>query len=233
MDWALAEVLSDERVLRKMRCELDAVVGTARMVGTDDLASLPYVKAAVKEALRKHPPGPLLVPHEAVEACDLEVESDDPKHPVYRIPKGTMVLINAWAIAHDPAVWKDPHKFLPERFLADVAGQETADFDDDRENRSQKPELSSGGDHVFGQRFDLVPFGGGRRICPGIALSLGILELTLASLVHCFEWALPPGGVDMSEKYGMAVPRRAPLLAAPVSFRLANSVWSDQSPVSI
>lgn len=225
MDWALAEVLSDERVLRKMRRELDAVVGTERMVGTDDLASLPYVKAAVKEALRKHPPGPLLVPHEAIDACDLEVESSGAKR-VYHIPKGTRVLINAWAIAHDPAVWKDPHKFVPERFLDD----QTASIDP-REEIEEKPPTLSGGDVLLGQRFDLVPFGGGRRICPGIALSLGILELTLASLVHCFEWAVPPGGIDMSEKYGLAVPRRAPLLVAPVRFRLANSVWSAQPPI--
>ncbi|KAL5133073.1 Cytochrome P450 71A9 [Glycine soja] len=88
----------------------------------------------------------------------------------YRIPAKTIVYVNAWVIQRDPEVWKNPEEFCPERFL-----DSAIDF--------------------RGQDFELIPFGAGRRICPGIPMAAVILELVLANLLHSFDWKLPQGMV--------------------------------------
>ena len=210
LDWAMAELLSNPRVLRKVREEVDRVVGKERMVDMADLPSLHITKAVVKETLRMHPPSPLLLPRISIEACELQVEGDDgqgqgqgqghgEKGGSYKIPAGTRMFVNAWAIGHDPVTWDEPEKFMPERFVAGKG----ADID------------------MRGQHFELVPFGSGRRICPAIGLASALMELTVASLVHCFEWAIhEEANVDMTEKYGMVMPRQDPLVVVPIRFRL-------------
>lgn len=106
--------------------------------------------------------------------------------------------MNAWAIGRDPHVWSDPEKFIPERF-------EGTSID------------------VRGHDFQLVPFGSGRRGCPGMQLGLIVIRLVLAQLAHCFDWELPdnmsPSELDMSEEFGLTLPRAKHLVAIP-SFRL-------------
>ncbi|KAG8097529.1 hypothetical protein GUJ93_ZPchr0013g37340 [Zizania palustris] len=109
----------------------------------------------------------------------------------YDIPEGTKLLVNAWAIARDSTYWTDPEAFKPERFETNAA-----DF--------------KGGD------FEYIPFGGGRRICPGIALGLANVELTLASLLYHFDWELPGGGrpeqTDVSEAFGITIRKKSKLV---------------------
>ena len=198
LDWAMAEILANPRVLRKLQEESDNVVGKERMVEMEDLPKLPYMKAVVKETLRKHPPVPFLLPHMSMEACELSV-NEGGVGP-YRIPKGTTMLMNVWAIGNDPTTWEFPDKFLPERFM--VGGCTHTD--------------------VRGQHFELLPFGGGRRICPSIGLALAIVEVCVACLTHCFEWAIDGVDVDMTEEFGMSIPRKAPLFAVPRSFRITK-----------
>ncbi|XP_042044405.1 ferruginol synthase-like [Salvia splendens] len=83
----------------------------------------------------------------------------------YMIPKGTQIVVNTWSMAKDPSIWTDPASFEPERFL-----DNKLDFK--------------------GQHFQLIPFGAGRRICPGIPLATHILQMTTAVLVHNFDWKL-------------------------------------------
>lgn len=115
----------------------------------------------------------------------------------YEIPAGTRVIVNAWAIGRDPKSWEDAEEFKPERF-------------------TQSPYNSV---DVRGQDFQLIPFGSGRRGCPGMQLGLVILEFVLAQLLHCFDWRLPDGmesrDLDMNEIFGLAIPRAVPLLAIP------------------
>ncbi|XP_021749780.1 cytochrome P450 71A25-like [Chenopodium quinoa] len=116
----------------------------------------------------------------------------DTKINGYDIPAGITVLTNAWVIHRDPASWDEPERFNPERFL-----DSTTDFK--------------------GQDFDLIPFGSGRRICPGITFSIANNELVLANLMHKFNWILPGGAdgetLDMSECIGLTAHQKIPLLA--------------------
>lgn len=82
----------------------------------------------------------------------------------YHVPKGTQVLVNAWKVHNDPQVWPEPEKFQPERFLSSYK-----DID------------------VKGQHHELIPFGTGRRVCPGVTMALQIMYLTLARLIQGFE----------------------------------------------
>ncbi|CAL5383492.1 unnamed protein product [Camellia sinensis] len=86
----------------------------------------------------------------------------------YEIPPKTLVYVNAWAIGRDPEAWDNPQEFLPERFIGS-----TIDFK--------------------GQDFELVPFGAGRRGCPGLYMGAVQVELTLANLLCAFDWELPVG----------------------------------------
>nr|POE70888.1 cytochrome p450 82a4 [Quercus suber] len=85
----------------------------------------------------------------------------------YNIPSGTRLIVNVSKLHQDPNVWVDPPEFRPERFL-------TTHKDVD----------------VKGQHFELIPFGSGRRMCPGISFALQVTQLTLATLLHAFEIGL-------------------------------------------
>ncbi|CAN6328189.1 unnamed protein product [Urochloa humidicola] len=153
-----------------------------------------YLRAVVKETLRLHPPVPLLLPRECMR--DATVLG-------FHVAKGTRVFVNAWAVGRDPASWTAPEEFRPERFLA---GEESEEMD------------------FLGAHFQFVPFGAGRRVCPGMQFGLATVELALASLVRLFDWELPdgaaPGELDMEEAPGLTTPRRVPLrlVAKPVGW---------------
>ncbi|XP_059655127.1 cytochrome P450 736A117-like [Cornus florida] len=109
----------------------------------------------------------------------------------YDIAAGTQVFINAWAIARDPSLWEDAKEFRPQRFL-----NTSIDYK--------------------GQNFQFIPFGAGRRGCPGINFAKPVNELALAKLVHKFDFALPSGAIDqdmdMAEAPGITINRKYPLL---------------------
>ncbi|XP_057746205.1 geraniol 8-hydroxylase-like [Arachis stenosperma] len=114
----------------------------------------------------------------------------------YTIPKGSQVLINVYAIGRDSNVWKnDTNLFSPERFL----GLET---------------------DVRGRHFELIPFGAGRRICPGLTYAMRILFLMLGSLVNCFDWKLENDSkaedIDKEEEFGITLRKCKPLRSIPI-----------------
>lgn len=116
----------------------------------------------------------------------------------YTVQEGSQILVNVWAIGRDPVTWKDPNTFNPERFI--------------------------GSNHTHtdmrGQHFELIPFGGGRRICPGLPFALRTLHLLLGSLVHSFDWELELGvtheNMDMDDKFGLTLQRAHSLRAVPI-----------------
>ncbi|KAJ0938646.1 putative cytochrome P450 [Helianthus annuus] len=117
--------------------------------------------------------------------------TQDVKLMGYNIPSRTQVIINASAIARDPTLWEEPDEFRPERFL-----NSSIDFK--------------------GFHFELLPFGAGRRGCPGIQFAMVVNELALANVVYKFNLALPNGvkekDLDMSETSGITVHKKSPLL---------------------
>ncbi|CAI0447439.1 unnamed protein product [Linum tenue] len=124
--------------------------------------------------------------------------TQDVKVQGYDVPEKTRVIVNAWAIGRDPKRWgDDAEEFRPERFL-----NSKVDFK--------------------GQDFELIPFGAGRRGCPGISFATASMEITLVSMLHRFDWSVPGGeeggGLDADEAPGLAVHRRTPLLAVPTLY---------------
>ncbi|URE44770.1 cytochrome P450 [Musa troglodytarum] len=167
------------RSLARGEAELDAKIGQGRMAEEEDIPNLPYLNCIINETLRLYPAGPLLVPHESSQDCTVGG---------YDVPRGTMLLVNAWAIHRDPNSWDEPEEFKPERFQCE-GGQEEA-----------------------GLR--MLPFGSGRRKCPGEGLAMRVIGLALATLIHCFEWEKLPGEeVDMTEGRGLTMPKARPLEA--------------------
>ncbi|XP_050206037.1 cytochrome P450 CYP82J17-like [Mercurialis annua] len=106
----------------------------------------------------------------------------------YHIPKGTRVFANLWKLHRDPNVWSNPDEFMPERFLT--------------HNQAD----------VFGQNFEYLPFGSGRRSCPGMNFAIQAIELSLARLLQAFSIRTPLNvRVDMSEGLGITLPKTSPL----------------------
>lgn len=112
----------------------------------------------------------------------------------YEIPANTRVLINTYAIGRDAESWENPLEYNPERFV-----EKDIDFK--------------------GQDFRFLPFGGGRRGCPGYSFGLASVEISLARLLYHFDWALPDGvgvnNVDLTEIFGLATRKRSALKLIP------------------
>jgi cytochrome P450 len=110
----------------------------------------------------------------------------------YDIRKGSTVFINAWGMGRDPSIWDAPEEFRPERFLGKAID-------------------------VKGHNFELLPFGSGRRMCPGYSLGRKMITSSLANMLHGFEWNLPDNtkaeDLSMEEVYGLVTSRKLPLVA--------------------
>ncbi|CAI0439172.1 unnamed protein product [Linum tenue] len=112
----------------------------------------------------------------------------------YEVPINTNVIVNAWAINRDSRYWTDAERFFPERFI-----ECTTDYK--------------------GNYFQFIPFGAGRRMCPGVSFGLAIVKLILANLLFHFDWTLPDGqkSVNMTESFGVTLRRQHALHLIPVS----------------
>lgn len=114
LEWILARMVLHQEIQTKAQLEIDAVVGTHRLVSNSDLPNLHYLQAIVKETLRMHPPGPLL--------SWARLAIHDTHIGQNFIPAGTTAMVNMWSITHDKEIWLEPNKYEPERFInEDVA----------------------------------------------------------------------------------------------------------------
>ncbi|KAL4013478.1 hypothetical protein IC575_025649 [Cucumis melo] len=154
-----------------------------------DLEKLPYLKAVVLEGLRRHPPGHFVLPHAVKEDTTLEN---------YVIQKNGTVNFMVAEMSRDPKVWEDPMEFKPERFLKGGAGKECGVVFDITGSKEIK----------------MMPFGAGRRMCPGFGLAIVHLEYFIANLVWRFEWKEVKGDeVSLEEKIEFTVVMEKPLKA--------------------
>ncbi|KAH7665290.1 Isoflavone 2'-hydroxylase protein [Dioscorea alata] len=184
MEWAMSLLLNNPKTLQKLRDELDANIKQGSLLQETDFPKLPYLHAVINETLRMYPAGPLLVPHESSQDCIVGG---------FHVPSGTILLVNVWKIHRDPKLWDEPNKFKPERFLTSS-------------ERNDHGEMN--------EEFKMIPFGFGRRRCPGEALAMRVVTLAVGTLVQCFEWErVGDEEVDMSEGRGLTLPKALPLEA--------------------
>ncbi|PIA60102.1 hypothetical protein AQUCO_00400770v1 [Aquilegia coerulea] len=122
----------------------------------------------------------------------------------YYVPKGTRVSVNIWAIGRDPNVWEDPLEFNPDRFL--IEKNEAID--------------------LVSNNFEFIPFGAGRRMCPGYRMGIVLVEYILGTLLHSFDWIVPDGEkLNMEETFGLSLHKTVPLTAI-VTPRLLPSAYA-------
>ncbi|GMH01442.1 hypothetical protein Nepgr_003281 [Nepenthes gracilis] len=152
IEWVMSLLLNYPEELSKARKEISTHVRDDRLIEESDLSKLQYLNNMIFETLRLYPAAPLLVPHMSSQDCEIAG---------FKIPQGTMLLGNAWAIHRDPNLWEDPTNFKPERF--------------------------QGADVNACYNYRYIPFGVGRRACPGEALASRVIRLVVASLIQCFE----------------------------------------------
>ncbi|KAK1431676.1 hypothetical protein QVD17_08215 [Tagetes erecta] len=180
IEWAMAELMKNQNAMLKVQQELKHKINSSNIVETE-ISILPYINACIKETLRLHPPAPFLLPHRAIQTCEVMN---------YTIPRGAQILVNIWAIGRDPNLWEEPLSFKPERFLGS-----NLDF--------------------RGQDFEFIPFGAGRRMCPGLPSGIISVQSILASLIRRFDWVLPNNQdslrLDMKEKFGVTLQKKEPL----------------------
>ncbi|KAL6650233.1 hypothetical protein ACP70R_009158 [Stipagrostis hirtigluma subsp. patula] len=174
-------------LLKNPKCLVMASEELDRVVGRDRLVSeRDLPHLPYIEAILKE----TMRVHPAAPVLAPHVAHEDVSMGGYDIPAGTTVFINVWSIGRDPVAWDAPDEFHPEWFMVNKVD-------------------------VRGHDFELLPFGSGRRMCPGYSLALKVMLLSIANLVHAFEWRLPDGTteeeLDMEEVFLLAMPRKVPL----------------------
>ncbi|GMJ05445.1 RED ELONGATED 1, SUPERROOT 2, ALTERED TRYPTOPHAN REGULATION 4, RUNT 1, cytochrome P450, family 83 [Hibiscus trionum] len=157
--WVMSFLMKNPKCLKRTQDEVRDLIREKGFLKEDDIQSLTYLKAVIKETFRLQPTAPLLLPKETLRKCSIGG---------YEVPAKSLVFVNAWAIGRDPEVWENPEEFCPERFIGS-----SIDYK--------------------GQDIELIPFGAGRRICPGMRLGVATVELALANLLHKFDWEMPAG----------------------------------------
>ncbi|KAF8379784.1 hypothetical protein HHK36_029233 [Tetracentron sinense] len=183
IQWILARMVLHPDIQSKVHEELDRIVGKSRSVTESDIRSMVYLPAVVKEALRLHPPGPLLS-WARLAITDTTIDG-------YHVPAETTAMVNMSAITRDPQVWPDPLRFMPERFVSREADEEFS---------------------VLGLDLRLAPFGSGRRTCPGKMLGLTTVSFWVASLLHEYDWVPSERSpVDLSEVLRLSCEMAKPL----------------------
>lgn len=169
-EWAMAELVVRPEVMQRAQKEIDAIVGLDRLVQESDIPKLSLLQAIVKETYRLHPSLPISLPRES--SAPVEALG-------YKIAAGTRIIYNQYSIHRDPSVYENPDEFNPNRFL--------------HQHLQVNPLTAF-------DSFELIPFGVGRRICPGYNLGNTVVHFMLANLIHSYDWSLPNGAsIDLTD----------------------------------
>ncbi|KAH7668654.1 Cytochrome P450 E-class group I protein [Dioscorea alata] len=187
LEWIMANFVKHQDIQEKLRKEIRSVVGDKkRRIEEDETQRMSYLKAVIFEALRRHSPAHFLIPHSVKEDVIMDK---------YLIPKGTVVNYSVTSIGLDGRVWEDPLEFRPERFMAGGEGE--------------------GVDVNCGKRdIKMMPFGAGRRICPGSDMAVLLLQYLVANLVNEIELKAVEGmEMDLSSNAELFATMESPLHA--------------------
>ncbi|KAJ1691367.1 hypothetical protein LUZ63_015522 [Rhynchospora breviuscula] len=206
LEWTMANLLNNQDILKKAAAEIDKHVGNQQLVQESDMANLPFLQCIIKESLRIHQIQiRCRATHGTARTCATPFVAQQQIririHPIapllsthesredvtvegYNIPKGTMLILNIYQIQRDPVNWEEPTKFKPERFETD---------------------------NMEGKL--MIPFGMGRRSCPGELLAMREMGLVLGTLIQCFDWkTVGDEPVDLAEgPLGLTLPMAVPL----------------------
>lgn len=183
LEWFFYIMCNYPETQRKIQEELDRVIGPNRLPTWEDKDNLPYLNAAILELMRWKHFAPFGLPHMTLEATEVGG---------YNIPAGAQVLVNFHGSNMDPAAWKKPEEWRPERFLEEEKHLSRAFLDGE-----MKPNKES---HKF------IPFGAGPRMCVGWGVGRAVLFLKCATHLHCFELSSPDGKkYNMDESFGVTV----------------------------
>ena len=191
LEWAMAELLHNPKILKKVQTELRTVISPGKNLKEKDIINLPYLAAVIRETLRHHPPLPFLVPHMAMESCNMLG---------YHIPKETQILVNVWAIGRDPKTWEDLLEFKPERFLE-------SNIVDYKGHHFEFIPFGSGR-----RMCPAVPLAS--RVLP---VALGSV---LHSFDWILASGVSPADMDMNEQMGITLRKAVPLKAIPIPYKL-------------
>ncbi|KAG7637595.1 Cytochrome P450 [Arabidopsis thaliana x Arabidopsis arenosa] len=172
IQWIMAEIINNSYILERLREEIDSVVGKTRLIQETDLPNLPCLQATVKEGLRLHPPVPIVL-RTFQEGCTIGG---------FYVPEKTTLVVNGYAMMRDPEYWEDPQEFKPERFLASSR--------------------SSQNDEIRDELLKYLPFGNGRRACPGANLAYISVGTAIGVMVQCFDWEIKGDKINMDEAPG-------------------------------
>ncbi|KAF8527426.1 cytochrome P450 [Hysterangium stoloniferum] len=194
-------VLQNPGIQVKAQRELDRVIGHAVLPSFSDEPSLPYITGIVREVLRHNPVTPLAIPHLLIE---------DDIYRGYHIPKGSVIIGNAWAILHDETMYPDPMTFNPDRYL-DANGKLNPNVMD--------PAQAS--------------FGFGRRICPGRHVAIASIWLTVASILATYNIGNYNDKNGVEEAVNGEWVSGVTLLNHPLPFRCKFTPRSRKAEISI
>ncbi|KAI3975854.1 hypothetical protein MKX01_030699 [Papaver californicum] len=185
--WALTFLVRDQEIQEKLYHEIKNVTGGTRPVKIPDLKEMSYLKAVMKETIRMRPIGPMAVAHRATKNTSLMGK---------KIAKGTPVMVNVYAIQHNPEVFLEPYKFMPERFLKDVNSDGSLGDQDKMET-------------------SYLAFGAGMRICAGMDIAKLSISFGIASLINAFKWDCVSDGKlpDVTEDLSLILLIKNPLEA--------------------
>nr|B1NF20.1 RecName: Full=Cheilanthifoline synthase; Short=CHS; AltName: Full=Cytochrome P450 719A14 [Argemone mexicana]ABR14722.1 cheilanthifoline synthase [Argemone mexicana]ANY58136.1 CYP719A14 [synthetic construct] len=185
--WALTFLVREQEIQEKLYREIVNVTGGKRSVKVEDVNKMPYLQAVMKETMRMKPIAPMAIPHKT---------SKDTSLMGKKINKGSVIMVNLYAIHHNPKVFPEPYKFMPERFLKDVNSDESLG-------------------NIKTMESSLLAFSAGMRICAGMELGKLQLAFGLASLVHEFKWSCSVDGKlpDLSEDHCFILLMKNPLEA--------------------
>ncbi|XP_050231337.1 phenylalanine N-monooxygenase CYP79D16-like [Mercurialis annua] len=188
VEWAIAEMITQPKLLDKAVEELDRVVGKERLVQESDFINLNYIKACAREAFRLHPIAPFNLPR--VSLSDTMVSG-------YFIPKGSHVLLSRMGLGRNHKIWDEPYLFKPERHIKNDDGSQMVLTESD---------------------FRYISFSAGKRGCPAITMGTSMTVMLFARLLQGFSWSAPPNQtkVDLIEsKDGLGLARPLIALAKP------------------